>query len=230
MGVTFDGNDRVTAWSDRSANANNAAPAPCVGPAKAAASLGGKQTLLFDGTSTCLKIATSASVEFGTGDYAIFVVARYNNTPTFGAANAVGVFWSKRLTSSNYDGAVFWGNTIAPSTGKLNARQSNLVGNGATGATDNLNDNTWRRLGTTRRGTTMAVWVNGVVDGTQTLSAASDVSQNTRPVWIGGEGDMNTTGLNWLAGNIAEIVAVKGNVTDAQVAQLDAYLKAKFGL
>ena len=48
-----------------------------------------------------------------------------------------------------------------------------------------------------------------------------------QPVSIGG----NPAGANsWLLGNIAEVVAVKGTLSNAQITQLDGYLKTKHGL
>jgi hypothetical protein len=56
------------------------------------------------------------------------------------------------------------------------------------------------------------------------------VTVATRPLYIGGEPDSGTSGSNWLSGNLAEVVAVKGSVTDARLAELDQYFKTKFAL
>ncbi len=232
--VTYDGANRVLVWGDRSGGSNNAAPSSCTGPLRAAASQNGRDTLVFDGAANCLRVVDAASLQFGAGDFAVFVVARYANVPTFGQPNAIATLFAKRpvaTAGTTWVGAALFANTISPAnTRKLSAWQGNVTGNIATGATDNLNDNAYRRFGMARRGTALEVYVNGVLDGTQAVSAL-DVSAATRPVWIGGEPDQGAApGVNFVLGNLAEVVAVKGTVTAAQIAQLDAYLKTKWGL
>ena len=230
VGITYDAGNRVLVWGDRSGNANNAAPSSCTGPLRAAASLNGRDTLVFDGAADCLRIADATSVQFAAGDFAVFVVLRYANAPVFGNANAIASFWAKRIVGGNYAGVSMFGNTISPATtGKLELRQTNVTGNIATGATNNLNDNMYRRLGVARRGSTLEVYVNGALDGSQATTVI-DVGEPGRPVWLGGEPDQGTSGTNWMVGNLAEVVAVKGSLTDAQIASLDAYLKSKYGL
>ena len=55
-----------------------------------------------------------------------------------------------------------------------------------------------------------------------------DVSQAGRPVCLGST--LRFTNSSSMIGNLAEVVAVKGTLSDAQITQLDGYFKAKHGL
>jgi hypothetical protein len=228
-GPAFDGTSKLTSWADQSGNGNNATiGAPCLAPARAAASLNGKDTLVFDGDpdgGTCVSVADHATLQFGGGDFAIFVVARYANPPGILGEKPNGTFWSKSIQASPYTGIWFNGNTLSES--KIQARQQNLTGNQVIGATAGQNDNTFRRFGLTRRGTDFEVWVNGVSDGKTVLPNQDDVSTPGRNVFIGGTPEITK---GWLSGNIAEVVAVKNFVANVEIAQLDAYFKAKHAL
>lgn len=232
-GVTYV-NTKATSWVDQSGNGNNATiPAGCNGPAQAANSLNSHDTLFFSdpggvgGTNAggCFAVADAANLQFGTGDFAIFIVARYTNPPGIAMKDNTATFWSKRSPASPFTGAWLVGNTL--SEAKVQFWQQNLTGNQAIGNTAPLNNNTFRRFGGTRRGVVAEVWLDGVVDGSVTLPAADDVSQPGRPVYIGGSPDAQQA---WLLGNIAEVVAVKGNLSNAQIGQLDAYFKNKHAL
>lgn len=233
-GVTY-ASAKVTSWLDQSGNGNNATvpSGSCLAPAQAANSLNGKDTLAFTdpggvggaGAGTCVSIADSASLRFGTGDFAIFVVARYTNIPGFGTNDSVATFWSKRQPSGSLGGAALFANTF--SEAKLQLWQQNVNGNQAVGSTGSLNQNVFHRFGGTRRGLKLETWVDGSSDGLTTLPAADDVSQVGRSLFIGGAPELPQ---GWLLGNIAEVVAVKGNLTGAQITQLDAYFKAKHAL
>lgn len=229
VGVTYDGAAKATSWLDQSGNGNNAGlPASCGGPSRAVSSLNGRDTLAFDGTEaggTCLAIPDNATLQFGTGDFAVFVVARYSNVPGILEAKPTATFWSKREQASPLGGVWLAGNTL--SEAKLQLWQQNITGNQAISAKATLNDAKYHRFGGTRRARAFEVWVDGAIDGTTALPAADDVSRVGRPVFLGGAPELPK---GWLSGNVAEMVAIKGTVSAASVAQLDAYFKAKYGL
>lgn len=235
-GVTFDGTAKLTSWADQSGNANNGTViAPCVGPSRALGSLNGHETLAFAETSggssgACIAIADSPSLQFGTGDFAVFLVARYANAVGLGAAQSpAGALWKKYLPPSGppftFTGVSFVANSLDAAV--LVLAQNNLSGNRATGATAGLNNNTFHRFGGTRVGLNMDVWLDGTADGHVALSVATDVSQVGQMLFIGGDPSATKA---WLTGNVAEVVGVKGTISSAQIAQLDAYFKAKHGL
>lgn len=228
-GVTYDGSSKATSWLDQSGNGNNAGlDAACTGPSRAVSSLNGRDTLVFDGTQaggTCLAVPDKATLQFGTGDFAVFVVARYSNVPGIVEAKPTATFWSKREQASPFGGVWLAGNTL--SEAKLQLWQQNVTGNQAISTKATLNDASYHRFGGTRRALAFEVWVDGAVDGATTLTTADDVSRVGRPVFIGGASELPK---GWLSGNLAEVVAVKGNVTTAVLGQLDGYFKAKYGL
>lgn len=228
-GVTYDGSAKATSWLDQSGNGNNATVlSPCAGPSRAAASLAGRDTLAFDGTQaggTCLGVADSASLQFGAGDFAVFVVARYSNIPGIIEAKPTASFWSKREQASPFRGVWLVGNTLSES--KLQLWQQNLTGNQAISGRAGLNDGAFHRFGGTRRSLAFEVWVDGMSEANVALPNADDVSQVGRPLFIGGAPELPK---GWLSGNVAEVVGIKGALTNAQIAQLDAYFKNKHGL
>ena len=221
-GLMDDGSGNVTGWLDQSANQNKATPvAPCVAPTRAANSLNGHDTLAFSGAArTCVVIADGPSVQFGTSDFAIFVVARYSNVPAL-QGNGLAYFWMKPR-ADGFTGVDFYGGGIS------DARTSLGTTAGSTsGTTVGLNDNSFRRYGGTRRGLDLEVWVDGSSESKKAVNIV-DVSEVGRAVSIGARLEVSSTGS--MMGNLAEVVAVKGNLTDAQIAKLDAYLKTKHGL
>jgi hypothetical protein len=235
QGTTFDGSAKLTSWVDQSGNANNATiVAPCVGPARAASSLNGHDTLAFSGSAgvgACLTIADAASLQFGTTDFGIFLVTRYTNVPAISGTSTTqsAVFWKKYLPGAPpqqlFTGVIMYGNDT--SKANLQVLQTNLSGNQVASTTASLNDNNFRRLGATRRALDLEVWINGASDAKVVLATTTNVSEPAQPLYIGGNG---AGAGGWLLGNIAEVVAVKGTLTNAQIVQLDAYLKAKYGL
>jgi hypothetical protein len=239
VGTTFGGDTKLTSWIDQSGNGNNASvSAPCVGPARAANSSNGRDSLAFTAagaTGACVTVADAPSLQFGAGDFAIFVVARYSNVPAVlppGDGTETATFWKKYLRQQNppinpFQGVRMFANTS--SEAKLQLWQNNSTGNQVVSATASLNDNTFRRFGGTRRGGVLEVWSNGLSDASVTLGASADVSQPGQPVVIGTSADA-IGAFGWLQGNVAEIVAVKGTLDNGRIATLDAYLKTKHGL
>lgn len=221
-GLAFDGTAKLSSWLDKSGNGNNGtAGAPCLAPSRAAGALNGRDTVAFatsGADATCIQVADSPILQFGTGDLAVFLVARCANT-----ANSAQL-WAKRHTDNT--GASFLVN------GVFDFKMFNTLadGNVVAGASPNLNDSSYHRFGTTRRGLDIEVWLDGVRDGANTLAQAVDVSKPGRAVFIGANATSAPVAITGLVGNVAEVVAVKGTLSDAQIAQLDAYFKAKHGL
>lgn len=221
VGLTSDGSSNVTAWLDQSGNQNKAAPAaPCVAPTRVANSLNGHDTLAFPGVArTCVVVPDSPSIQFGTGDFAIFVVARYSNVRVLGGDNTYAPLWMKKA-ADGFGGLAFTGSD------KLSFGES-AFGAFTESATGGLNDNRFRRFGGTRRGTDLEIWLDGSQDSKKTVTIV-DVSQVGRPLTVGAILLISTS--NTMIGSLAEIVAVKGNITDAQIADLDGYFKTKYAL
>jgi hypothetical protein len=76
----------------------------------------------------------------------------------------------------------------------------------------------------------LEVRLDGATDRINANVDAIDVSAVGKPVLVGGMPLSNGLVINGLAGSIAEVVAVHGPVTDAEVTRLEGYLLRKYGL
>ena len=219
---------KVSSWGDQSGHANAAvqtiaAQQPTVHPAGVAK----RTTLAFDGVASGLSIADAASLRWGLDDYTIEIVASYTNTPSTDDVAGYGALWTKGTPAYPFPGVALFGNTIAGTPGSNLLAQVKTPDDTPRGwvnsKADGLNDGTFRVFGTRRVGQTR---LEARVDGAVTTAtvAAVDVSTGGQPVWIGSrEGS-----LQLLHGEIAEIVAYRGALQDADVATLEAYLRDKY--
>ena len=172
-------------------------------------------------------IADSASTQFGTGDFAIWTVARFNNNVMGGVGTGLGVFTAKVPQQSiNFSGPFLVGNAfnnnaiVAGLHGGVS--NNNLLNQGAM-----YNDNTARAYAFRRSGTTLDLRVNGAVVQTMMQNGNIDVSAAQNPTRIGANGDANLERLN---GDIAEILMCKGAISSQDLAGIDGYLKSKYNL
>jgi hypothetical protein len=220
---------KVSAWTDQSASNNSATqPTTAQQPTLVTGVINGHPVVRFDGASTALQIADAASLQWGTGDYVVEIVGSWKN-----GATSLGMLYAKAAyTTPPYPGALVWANMQGTSDSTaLGAANESTSGYYVTGATMNLNDGT-PRLYAARRygGTNLEVRVNGVSDQSVVLPAATDVSATGNPAYIGGHPQNTTSVIQPLDGDIAEVVAVHGSLTTAQLSALETYLKTKYGL
>jgi hypothetical protein len=182
-----------------------------------------------------LNIADSATLQWGSEDYLIEVVTRYDNMPTVTSATdratGYGTFYSKQTQNPQLpaEGVAFFGNTPASDmAGGTTAFSSYVyVASGVTNAATGFNDGTARLLGTQRTGTTtLALRVNGAETATKTVQTMNvdEVGTGAR---IGASGDATIARLD---GDIAEMIAVKGAISATDLATIESYLAAKYGL
>jgi hypothetical protein len=234
----------VTRWPDRSSFANNAFPPVDGGtaPTLAAASLGGNPAVHFDGLTSLLDLAADAgSLEWGTSDYLVAVVARHT-TPTDAAApdyngNGYGFFFMKQAVNvSPFYGPTIYGGhthgTIGLFTQTACCSTSAYVTSNDSGV---YNDGV-ARLITARRYAdpdagdaavaTLELRVNGAPIGSVTSTeVAHDVSAIGYPAHVGGSYNHQN-----IQGDMAEVVAVKGAISPSDLASLESYLRGKYGL
>jgi hypothetical protein len=76
----------------------------------------------------------------------------------------------------------------------------------------------------------LEVRVDGARQGTLSISPPIDADAPGQAVIIGYNGYNPSPGFQAFKGDIAEIVAVKGPVTDAELQSLESYLKSKYAL
>lgn len=169
-----------------------------------------------------------ASLQWGTGDFFVAIVGDYDNNPSNGQNLGVGNFFSKSLspTSQGYTGVLFHGNvptsTITPSLGLLFGTAS--VANDFVVSSTQYNNGNPHLFALWRRGAKIDLLVDGASAASSTSSGV-DVSNAKTVVRIGADGDANLVRLD---GDIGEIIAVKGALSQSDESGLASYLKTKW--
>lgn len=219
----------VSVWADQSGRNNNATqPTATQRPSLVPAVINGHPVVRFDGANTALQIADAASLQWGTDDYTIEIVGSWKNVGT-----STAMLYAKAVyDTSPYPGALVWANMQDASTSTaLGAANESTAGYYVTGTMMNLNDGT-ARLYAARRygGTNLEVRINGVSDKSVAMPTARDVSATGNVAYIGGHPQSATSVIQALDGDIAEVIAVHGTLTPAQLTDLETYLKTKYGL
>jgi hypothetical protein len=216
---------KVSTWMDRSNRNNNAGQSvAALQPSLVTGVVNGLPVIRF--ANTALQVTDSATLQWGTDDFALLVVAGYKNATTSGLG--YGMFVAKQETPYPYAGPALWGNYTAPSLNTVIGLQADSSGTRYAISTAAKNDGVIRLYTGRRVGTSLEVRVNGTAQGTATATSVN-VSAPGRPLFIGGVPG-TTTVSQALDGDIAEIVAVHGALSDAELTQLETYLKAKYGL
>lgn len=194
----------------------------------------------FDGSDpgrpSVLLVADAPSLRFGTEDLFVAVVARWRNDPT-------PQFDSKEVpTYTGYGQILSKVNQDAPFLGiamfanfpsgyahlaafrRLGAQLSfgdTLALSYSTG----LNDNAYRLYALRRsNGNWLELRINGTVEGGVRVPPELSLTAAGQPLAIGG-----VTGAP-LRGDLAELVIVRGPVTDAELAGVEATLQRKYGI
>ena len=220
---------RVTTWQDQSGNNNTATQsveARC--PLQVTEVMNGHAVIRFDGVGTALHIADSPSITWPTNDFTIEVVVSFTNQTS--TSLGYGLIVAKQVyKTAPFPGPSLWANYPLP--GGLSTvlgvqlNTSQYVVSSATG----LNDGTPRILAGRRTGVTnLEARVNGVASG-QAVVTSVDSSATGNFMFIGGQ-EVNNSVVQALSGDIAEIVAVGGTISISDLAMLETYLKAKYGL
>jgi hypothetical protein len=213
---------KVSTWMDRSGRNNNAGQSvAAIQPSLVTGVVNNLPAIRF--ANTALQITDSATLQWGTDDFAIFIVGSYKN-----ASTGYGMFLSKQEAPYPYRGPSLWGNYTLPSMNTGIGLQLENTTTQYAISTAGKNDGVVRLYTGRRAGNTMEVRVNGAVQGMATATP-NDVSAAGRAIFIGGAPGTNTV-TQGLDGDIAEIVAVHGALTAAELTQLESYLKAKYAL
>jgi hypothetical protein len=211
----------VSVWADQSGHGNDATPFPTQPlPTYTPVSIGGLPTMHFDGDYVdAFGIADAPSLDWGTDDYAVVLVAKYTNATPDDSPATWGTLWDKNCGTGTFVGAAMWG--IYPTgdpggnqTTAMTARAENHQIAQVPITTDDGNPHV---LAMRRTGTTLYVWADGV--GSSGQVPLDDVSQTGCGVDIGGA----------LQGDIAEIIAIHGTVSDATMSALEQSLRTKYG-
>jgi hypothetical protein len=216
----------VASWRDRSLAHNDAVQSNVkFQPVLELSAIGGHPAVRFDGNVTFLSIADSPTLQWGTADYVILVVARFG--VTLGVGNQA--LFVKSINSPPYPGAILYVNGAAltvPVEGEALAQNSTDVYT----ASDRTGLNDAPHLfGSRRSGGMLEVRVDGAPSGVA-VGSSLDVSAPAMPVSIGQQGYNEKPGFQALQGDIAEEVAVEGALSDADLNTLECYLLGKYGI
>lgn len=238
-GVTQDTQNagHVQTWADQTTNHNDASGSSGQfghEPTIDATAINNLPAVEFSGgfnPSEYLTIGDSASLEFGAGDFAIFMVAQYTN-PTSGNGAGQGTFYNKVAGANTPTGPQLYGNAGGANNTLIASVRARLD------ATDNVNsagtaynDGKYHRIGIRRNGSALEVWADGTATSfTPDAGANVDVSATGSDVYIGASPGGNGFTTLRLVGGIAEVVGVKGALSDADVGNLDSYFKSKYAL
>jgi hypothetical protein len=207
----------------------------------------GHPAVHFNGTSDYLLVADKPSLQWGTSDFTVAVVVQHTTaTPNYGA------LYSKQDPGTfPYYGVGFWGNSVVTGAG------TGLMGE-ISDKTGGIFDSTMMGLNSgapfvailhraalasdagpvadaasdaaadaaVAASASLGLLVNGVDAGAASGPGyAVNVSAVGFPARIGG-----TPANQDIKGDIAEVIAVQGSLSDEDIQQLESYLKTKYGL
>ena len=160
--------------------------------------IGTSNSYSFNGSSQYLTVASNTALDFGTGDFTVecwvYPTSIANNYPTF-LGSITG--WSAGASGHRYN-----------NTGQANKFSFHLNGAGDPfmSSSGTFSFNTWYHYALTRSGNTWNMYVNGVLQSTQTSAIAYNPSlgglRSGWSTWDGAGG--------YFAGNISNLRLVKG--------------------
>lgn len=174
-----------------------------------------------------LQIADDPTLQWGTTDYALYAVMRHTNDPAGAGKQAYGIVYAKWTDTSPFPGMFLWANY-----------PNGDVKNGYTTRTDEVkfistdagyNDGVLRVVGVRKTGDKLELRVNGKKENELADAGGYDASAFSAPglpAYIGGR----PAAFQALVGDIAEIVAIKGAVSDSEQANVESFLKTRHGL
>lgn len=222
-------------WDDLSGNGNHAVKAQSCGVPDRNAPVQNKHVSLGFHESECFAIPDGPSLQWGTGDFFVATVALNNYNKAAGDGGT---------TFTYQDGSY-----VRKRFGEVYSKIASGFGPGPTLVYNDWSDRTLKIVGSVditqmlrtpysfggpahliafrRKGDVLELRVDGAVVSTLTGDAGApiDVSSVGAGVAIGGR-----PGLTNFVGGIWEIVAVKGTISDADLAAFETYAKTKYGL
>jgi hypothetical protein len=229
-GVAAGPDGRVSRWTDQSAYHNDAMQAEVARqPSLVTNALGGRPAVRFK--KSVLTIADAASLDWNTGDFALVVVGNYRNAPGI-HTNGWAFFFHKHAedkfgTQNEPAEVILAGNWPAGSTvlevTKLTL-SLNAHGVKCHSRDQGFNDGVFRVISGFR------------VDGKLNLRVDGESQGMARGTWnvdsVGSPAAIGSTakGNFPLDGDIAELIALAGPTAPEDLAAVERYLSAKYGI
>lgn len=219
--VVADGGVR---WKDQSPASNDAVQDTAARvPALSAADAGvnGHPAVHFTGKEY-LQIADNATIRWAQSDFAIYSVLRHVNAPP-----SYAIVYAKWTDVAPFPGIFLWANY--PGAGPNDGYVTRLDTNREILSDGGKNDGKPRVVGARKVGGRFELRIDGAKVGE--IADAGGYDQTGfdsigRPAFLGGRPEL----IQMLEGDVAELVGVKGTLSDAETTQLEAYLKGRYGL
>jgi hypothetical protein len=227
-GVSVDDGMPMDMWADQSGSGNHALQSVAERrPVFSVSGTNGLPTVKFDGASTFFELADVASLRWGTGDFTLLVIAR-------GAPSTVtnAMIYQKSDASDPFAGPALYVNGNKPTASTKGAMQ--LDGTTYALSTSGIADTTARLLGGRRYSNSISARLefrlNGSVETRLANVPAIDIDAVGRSAIIGHNGYVTSAGFQAYQGELSEICAVKGTLTDDELRALESYLLRKYDL
>ncbi len=219
-GVTTSLSGHVSAWADRSPAGNHAAQIdPNYQPVWVDGEINGKPVLRFTGTAgftNFLSVPTSPTLKVRGGDFAFFTVMK---VPVLGINNTLPY---SRTTNNN---PAPFDSRIRNDNNRLHVFRGNGQGNNNVQSTTSVTANTPFLASLVSRGTNLSVYFNGAFNAATFAGAGLDDFDSQ--VNIGARFPDLGTKLN---GDVAEVLFIRGAITDSERIAISEELGAKYGL
>jgi hypothetical protein len=225
--VVADASNAVAAWTDQSGKGNNATQTTAsLQPLWVSNALNGHSVVRFGsgGTLNDLKVPDNATLQWATDDFAVEIVFRYTGS------SGEELIYSKQIQNpSPYPGVGLFGNNANVGAGAFTVQVQDQSGYIAASSARTFNDGMSRLYGGRRTGgTALEARINGAAVGAVVTPTTVNVSAVGVPLSLGLD---EANGANQqLIGDIAEVVAIHGTLTTANLACLESYLMAKYAL
>ncbi len=216
----------VSTWTDDatgdgvSQNATRGTTSPVL---KLNATPSGKSVIRFNGASEMR--TTSLPGLAPTGGFVYFMVVKANTTPVNGAlGDGAGTYFMDRQLTGAGNPLI----SLKTVNGRyaLQKRYDDGSGLGGPVSTSTVSTTAYQIVAVRRNRTQnrFEMWVNGVMEGTDTDSGGALTAD---PINLGRHGTVFTTGFS---GDIAEFLMYKSELTDAEFQAVGTYLENEYGL
>jgi hypothetical protein len=209
-GVSKDVDGNVLSWSDRSGSGNHVAQSdPDRRPVYTSDVVNGRPSVRFGGGGEMLE--SSGLVLSGATNFTTFAAVKFNEIP---AGTYQYLWWNGIETSTSGYGSWIstvpkikcgWGNTDKAVT----ALNSVIVGD-------------WYTVSSRYAGATHQTWINGVSQG-QTTKTGANYSSGFFSL-----GNFGPSAYQGFCGDVAEVFIYNRNLSDAEKANVESYLSAKW--